>query len=313
MAPEWRCEVHFMYVPGHDLREMPAVPFGGVTTATTMTATMITTMVVPAVVITVTLPSLLQDGIRYGTIVADPPWPETGGGKIKRGADRHYPLMKVNDIIGMAHAVRQLAKERSHLYLWTTNNHLPSALLVMWAWGFEYKTALTWMKTGNAGMGQYHQGLTEHVLFGVRGKPRKYRTLDGKKARGLTGCSRSPEVGTRRNQTLFTPGPGRSATGPTLSSSASARGLDGPCGATRSGKFSAEHHHSCPSSGHAGCPHGSSSATRFRENIQDAGISSTVPAACARLVQVCFSWRIVSPRPLAVPLRRSATSSGVAK
>ena len=31
---------------------------------------------------------------RYKTILADPPWPEHGGGKSKRGADRHYPLMK---------------------------------------------------------------------------------------------------------------------------------------------------------------------------------------------------------------------------
>lgn len=27
---------------------------------------------------------------KYKTIYADPPWPEQGGGKIKRGADRHY-------------------------------------------------------------------------------------------------------------------------------------------------------------------------------------------------------------------------------
>ena len=27
----------------------------------------------------------------YSTVLADPPWPESGGGKVKRGADRHYP------------------------------------------------------------------------------------------------------------------------------------------------------------------------------------------------------------------------------
>ena len=36
---------------------------------------------------------------KYKTIYADPPWPEYGGGKIKRGADRHYDLMTVKDII----------------------------------------------------------------------------------------------------------------------------------------------------------------------------------------------------------------------
>ena len=35
---------------------------------------------------------------KYQTILADPPWNEQGGGKIKRGADRHYPLMKTKDI-----------------------------------------------------------------------------------------------------------------------------------------------------------------------------------------------------------------------
>ena len=35
---------------------------------------------------------------KYKTILADPPWQEQGGGKIKRGADKHYPLMKTKDI-----------------------------------------------------------------------------------------------------------------------------------------------------------------------------------------------------------------------
>jgi hypothetical protein len=64
---------------------------------------------------TMDLSDLLQAGIRYGTIFTDPPWPERGSGRIKRGADRYYPLMKIADIIGMAPAVRQIAKPRSHL------------------------------------------------------------------------------------------------------------------------------------------------------------------------------------------------------
>jgi hypothetical protein len=34
----------------------------------------------------------------YSTILMDPPWNETGGGKIKRGADKHYPLVKTPDL-----------------------------------------------------------------------------------------------------------------------------------------------------------------------------------------------------------------------
>jgi N6-adenosine-specific RNA methylase IME4 len=66
---------------------------------------------------------------KYHTIYADPPWPERGGGKIKRGADRHYSLMTVKDIMTLP--VANLAEDNCHLYLWTTNNYLPAALDVM--------------------------------------------------------------------------------------------------------------------------------------------------------------------------------------
>lgn len=100
---------------------------------------------------TITLPAMLQDGIRYGTIFADPPWPERGGGKIKRGADRHYPLMKVAGIVATGEVVQQVVSPNSHLYPWATNKHLPDALEVMESWGFRYVTTITWAKEGNAG------------------------------------------------------------------------------------------------------------------------------------------------------------------
>jgi N6-adenosine-specific RNA methylase IME4 len=105
---------------------------------------------------------------KYGTILADPPWPERGGGKIKRGADRHYALMSVSQIASLP--VQSLAAPDSHLYLWVTNNYLPAGLSVLAAWGFRYITAITWAKD-KIGLGQYFRGQTEHCLFGVRGKP----------------------------------------------------------------------------------------------------------------------------------------------
>ena len=86
---------------------------------------------------------------RYCTIVADPPWPETGAGVKggRRGADRHYPLMSVKDILAMGPQVKALrGEEGCHLYLWVTNNFLPAGLQVMEAWGFTYKTIVTWAK-----------------------------------------------------------------------------------------------------------------------------------------------------------------------
>jgi N6-adenosine-specific RNA methylase IME4 len=45
---------------------------------------------------------------------------------------------------------------------------LPLAVECVAAWGFEYRSILTWVKP-RMGMGAYFRGTTEHVLFGVRG------------------------------------------------------------------------------------------------------------------------------------------------
>lgn len=119
---------------------------------------------------------------KYLTIYADPPWSEQGGGKIKRGADRHYPLMKTRDIIALP--VSGVAAPNAHLYLWATNNFLPDAFEVMEAWGFTYKTTITWAKD-RFGLGQYFRGQTEHCLFGVRGML-PYKVIDDKRAQGRT-------------------------------------------------------------------------------------------------------------------------------
>lgn len=137
--------------------------------------------------------------MKYQTIIADPPWPEHGGGKIKRGADRHYPLMTIKEIKALAPMVDNVAADNCHLYMWTTNNFLPDALDVMAAWGFRYVTKITWMKD-RFGLGQYFRGITEDCLFGVKGKL-PYKVVDGKRQQGVTGFyaprmehSRKPDI-----------------------------------------------------------------------------------------------------------------------
>lgn len=129
---------------------------------------------------------------KYKTIYADPPWPEYGGGKIKRGADRHYDLMTVKDIIALP--VSEISEDNAHLYLWSTNNFIPDALGVMQAWGFKYKTKITWVKANihgnsftlqNPSLGQYYRGLDEICLFGVRGHL-PYKIINGKRQQGRT-------------------------------------------------------------------------------------------------------------------------------
>ena len=122
---------------------------------------------------------------KYRVIYADPPWPEYGGGKIKRGADRHYPLMSIATILRLGEALQEhVADDGCHLYLWVTNTHLAKGFLVMDSWGFRYKTTITWFKD-RFGLGQYYRGQTEHCLFGVRGRLPYRTTAEGKRAQGI--------------------------------------------------------------------------------------------------------------------------------
>lgn len=122
---------------------------------------------------------------RYKTIYIDPPWMERGGGKIKRGADRHYPLMKTEEIAKLP--VQRLADpEGCHIYMWTTNNFIRDAFKLLEGWGFEYITLITWNKD-RIGLGQYFRGTTEHCIFASTKKRLPYKKVDGKRQQGVTG------------------------------------------------------------------------------------------------------------------------------
>ena len=131
---------------------------------------------------------------KYQVIYADPPWNEAGGGKIKRGADRHYPLMKTKEIASLP--VKDISDSNCHLYLWVTNNFLQDGLDVMEAWGFKYITKITWVKgqvfenstlrLDNAGLGQYFRGQDEVCLFGRKGMIPYATRKDGKRQQGNT-------------------------------------------------------------------------------------------------------------------------------
>ena len=108
--------------------------------------------------------------IKYQTILADPPWYQRGGGKSKRGADRHYPLLKEAQIKElMSDILDGKVEENAHLYMWCANNHLPEGLRVMEHLGFRYITNIVWAKK-YFGLGRYFRGQHEICLFGVKGR-----------------------------------------------------------------------------------------------------------------------------------------------
>ena len=123
-----------------------------------------------------------SDGKRpYGVVVADPPWTytfstrtsEVAGTGWRGDAGNHYKTMTLDQIKALP--VQDWASPDSVLWLWAVNPMLPAAFDVMQAWGYTYKTTLTWAKTGKNGkpafgMGYWLRGSSEHVLLGVRGK-----------------------------------------------------------------------------------------------------------------------------------------------
>ena len=108
---------------------------------------------------------------KYSIIYADPPWQYDRNGN--HSAESVYDVMSIDEIKSLP--VNEISAEQSHLYLWTTNPFLQEGLDVCKAWGFEYKTLITWLKKYKSGepimgMGYYFRGCTEHIIFGVKGK-----------------------------------------------------------------------------------------------------------------------------------------------
>jgi len=98
----------------------------------------------------------------FQVIVADPPW------RYESDCDLPYPTMAIEEIKALP--VGSIAANNSILWLWATNAHLRVAFEVAEAWGFEYKSLLTWVKD-RMGTGEWLRGRTEHCLLAGRGKP----------------------------------------------------------------------------------------------------------------------------------------------
>lgn len=157
---------------------------------------------------------LLEVGSGFEVILADPPWkyaraaqPITGVGRRGGAAEVVYPTMTNDEIADLP--VRLVAADDAHLFMWVTNPKMFSSQFsrvtpmdIVKAWGFEYKTLLTWVKTtkagdvSKAGMGWYFRGATEHVIYATRGKARIPSELREPNVllAPATGHSRKPEA-----------------------------------------------------------------------------------------------------------------------
>src|SRR5262245_504352 len=123
--------------------------------------------------------------MRYGVILADPPWSYRNEGERLNGTARgHYNTMSVDELCRLK--VSELCLPDCVLLLWATWSQLECAIVVGTAWGFDYVTGFPWIKTKEPpfcdlfgeiivkpayGTGFWVRGCSELILIFKRGNP----------------------------------------------------------------------------------------------------------------------------------------------
>ena len=108
---------------------------------------------------------LIEQGKKFGTIYADPPWKYSNQGT-RAATDNHYETLTPDEIA--AFPIKDLIADHAQLHLWTTNAFLFETQKILEAWGFEYKDIFVWVKP-QMGLGNYWRVSHELMVLGVRG------------------------------------------------------------------------------------------------------------------------------------------------
>lgn len=120
--------------------------------------------------------------MKFGTVIADPPWPyaRIPVTKSRRGyITNQYKALSIADLISLD--VKSHIADTAVLFLWCTWPFIAAALECIAAWGFTYKTGFPWVKITEAhigkevafkpayGVGYWLRGCSELVLIGAKG------------------------------------------------------------------------------------------------------------------------------------------------
>lgn len=132
----------------------------------------------------VDLMKLVERGIKFGTIYADPPWRYDNQGT-RAATGNHYAGVndeegrEVQSAAGMsieeicALPIRDIAADNSHLHMWTTNGFLFECPRILAAWGFEFRSSFVWVKP-QMGIGNYWRNSHEIMLTAIRGNAKRF-------------------------------------------------------------------------------------------------------------------------------------------
>lgn len=122
---------------------------------------------------------------KYNIIYADPAWSFSSKQLQKENGKRFNSLNNVYNTEKTENMkkwdIKRICKEDCAIFMWTTDAHIPEAIELMKAWGFNYITvAFVWSKQSKNNKEVYTLGSwtlknCELCLLGTRGKMLKYK------------------------------------------------------------------------------------------------------------------------------------------
>lgn len=129
-------------------------------------------------------------GRDYEVILADPPWRYDFSKSDSRKVENQYDTMSLAQMEALRSFIDALHNDAAILFMWATAPKLVDAIVLMKAWGFDYKTFDVWVKVPRDrerdqlvfaeemradesdyyGMGYYTRVRHEPILIGTCGK-----------------------------------------------------------------------------------------------------------------------------------------------
>jgi N6-adenosine-specific RNA methylase IME4 len=140
--------------------------------------------------------------------------------KFGGGAQKHYPLMKDEELLAMSPVIKNISTENSAMFMWATMPKLDFCIELLKAWGFRYTTtAFVWVKPvqdwkeevskgkqlrWKNGPGFYTGSNSEIVILGVKGsmQPNK-KMLDSVIIEPVREHSRKPDEVKKRIELMY--------------------------------------------------------------------------------------------------------------
>jgi site-specific DNA-methyltransferase (adenine-specific) len=150
---------------------------------------------------------------KYNIIYADPPWHYSSGLRSSKKIGGKFQYYTPSTTVGAAYTtmtldalmrlpVGSIAADNCILFLWTTDSHLPQALEVIKAWGFQYKTiGFIWNKKEKSGKqvcyyGHWTMKGSEICLLATKGRMHQY--IQSHKVRQLVEAPRDKTTHSRK-------------------------------------------------------------------------------------------------------------------